>query len=59
MTFFDFERTLKDSVLANTRRKQQTGSYLPETILSEFPFLDTNEYPAPVRVGTSPDSSKR
>jgi hypothetical protein len=59
MTFFDFDRTLKDSILENTRRKQNAGSYLPETISSEFPFLDTTEFRTPVRVGTSPDSPKR
>jgi WD40 repeat protein len=59
LTFFDFDRTLKDSILENTRRKQHAGTYLPETISNESPFLDTTEFLTPVRVGTSPDSSKR
>jgi hypothetical protein len=42
MTFFEFDQSVRHSVLENTRQKQRTGGYLPET-MRDLPFLDTTE----------------
>jgi WD40 repeat protein len=40
MSLFDFQRTVTDSVLQQTGRKQQAQCYLPDTMLFSIPFLD-------------------
>ncbi|WP_435009990.1 WD40 repeat domain-containing protein [Tundrisphaera lichenicola] len=43
MTLFEFQRTLIDSVLERTGRKQHARGYLPETISMDAFFLDARE----------------
>jgi WD40 repeat protein len=40
MSLFDFQRTVTDSVLQQTGRKQHAQCYLPDTISFQVPFLD-------------------
>ena len=41
MSLFDFQRTVVDSVLQQTGRKQHAQCYLPDTISLQIPFLDS------------------
>jgi hypothetical protein len=40
MTLFDFERTVTDSVLQQTGRRQHAQCYLPDTFSYQIPLLD-------------------